>query len=645
MSRSRLAPFGVAVLAVSISAAAFPIGNALIGDRDRQQSHLQAAPAAGSDDSSAAGAGRLTTATSCADLLNTLTTRAADLVGAWGWEYGPMQVGYWGRDAARLDGLLTNSTANLASAESQSSSQTGTNVQEVGVDEPDLAKTDGRILARIDGRTVRIFDLTADPQRPQELATLKLPGRRVDNAELLLRGDRLFVVGTAWQRSTVRTAAITVDLADPARPRVENTRWFDGDLLSARLTGDDLRVVTSSGLPDLDFVRPTKNRTRKEAKAQNKAVIAASRIEDWLPQFSVGSTRRNLVDCAQVNVPAQRSELGMLNVVGFRADAVDPAEISTTSVLTRSQIVYTSLDRLYLATGSFGWCCDMLVDSVWPSGPGRRGEPITTDLHAFALDGTETDYLASGEVDGQIQDRWAMDSADGVLRVATSISTEQGKKRARRAVRSHSVLTLGERGGRLVELGSVDGLGVDEEIQSVRWFDDSAYLVTFRQVDPLYAIDLRDPESPRLLGELKIPGFSSYLHPIGAGRLLGLGTDATARGRSLGAQASVFDVADPSRPKQVAKQRYGRTTDFGASWEPRQFTWLPEQQTALAALSDWRGASRMSIVAIEVADDGTFTSTEVPVTGGWRSYNVRTVPLPDGRVVVTSKATTAFLEW
>ena len=132
-------------------------------------------------------------------------------------------------------------------------------------------------------------------------------------------------------------------------------------------------------------------------------------------------------------------------------------------------------------------------------------------MHAFALDGTATTYVASGTVDGTVADRWSMDEYDGVLRVAVGPSSATGN--------FNSILTLREDGDDLVEIGHVDKLGVDEEIQSMRWYDGLAVMVTFRQIDPLYAIDLTDPEHPRELGDLKIPGFSAYLHPLGTRRL------------------------------------------------------------------------------------------------------------------------------
>ena len=153
-----------------------------------------------------------------------------------------------------------------------------------------------------------------------------------------------------------------------------------------------------------------------------------------------------------------------------------------------------------------------------------------------------------------------MDAVGGSLRVAVGPSSETGN--------FNSVLTLREDGSDLVEDGRVDELGVDEQIKSVRWFDDLAIVVTFRQTDPLYAIDLTDPAAPRLLGELKIPGFSEYLHPLGEQRLIGIGQDASLQGVTRGAQAALFDVTDLTDPRQLDVVRYAEDTQAGAGHRP-----------------------------------------------------------------------------
>jgi Beta propeller domain len=129
---------------------------------------------------------------------------------------------------------------------------------------------------------------------------------------------------------------------------------------------------------------------------------------------------------------------------------------------------------------------------------------------------------------------------------------------------------LARKGDALDQIGSVTGLGATEQIYAVRFIGDLGYVVTFRQTDPLYVIDLKDPTKPRVAGELKIPGFSSYLHPFGEGYLLGVGQSATDQGRATGAQLSLFDVRDPSKPTQVATMPIGQGFTE-AQYDPHAF--------------------------------------------------------------------------
>ena len=147
--------------------------------------------------------------------------------------------------------------------------------------------------------------------------------------------------------------------------------------------------------------------------------------------------------------------------------------------------------------------------------------------------------------------------------------------------------------GMLREVGHLDDLGVDEQVKAVRFLGDRAYVVTFRQTDPLFAVDLTDDTAPRLLGELKIPGFSEYLHPIGDGRLLGIGSDADATtGRVTGFKASLFDVTDPTAPKELdALVAPDMTSPVGQ--DPHTFTWDPTRSQAI-----------VPVMSYGVADEG-----------------------------------------
>jgi hypothetical protein len=167
-------------------------------------------------------------------------------------------------------------------------------------------------------------------------------------------------------------------------------------------------------------------------------------------------------------------------------------------------------------------------------------------------------------------------------------------------------------------------------------------VVTFRQVDPLYTVDLSDPTAPRVIGELKIPGFSSYLHPLGGDLVLGLGQDATRTGRTRGAQAAVFDLRDLADPRRLDTAGFGRSTEFTAAWDPRTLTYLPESRTVLAVLTDWRKPGGTRVVVLGVGDDGRLAARAGRRVPGWEAWNVRTLPLDGGRVALVSDGDVAL---
>jgi hypothetical protein len=336
-----------------------------------------------------------------------------------------------------------------------------------------------------------------------------------------------------------------------------------------------------------------------------------------------------VVACDEVAIPDDEEvALGTTTVLAF--DPAVPGARTATAVATDSDTSYFSTDRFYLAAGAPQW-------GVWNDcidcGRGIWAPNGTTPIFAFALDGTDATYVASGEVEGTIADRWSMDSVGGSLRVAVGPSSETGN--------FNSVVTFREEGAKLLEDGRVDDLGVGEQIKSVRWFDDLAIVVTFRQTDPLYAIDLSSPGDPRLLGELKIPGFSEYLHPLGEHRLIGMGQDASAQGMVRGAQAALFDVTDLTAPRQIDVVRYDKGTYAGAGTDPRQFTWLPEQRVALTVVSQgWEGTTGW--VSVLSLADGSMTNRMVEVEHGSDVADVRLVPLQSGKVALVTGEDVSF---
>jgi hypothetical protein len=642
----------------------------------------------------------LGTGRSCSSLLQWYVDHALERVTAWGWN-GPMIYegeavpgaavgpGTAGGDVAKggapLDGPLTGPATGSA---------TGTNVQEAGVDEPDIAKVSGSLLARVVDDTVTTYDVSG--RHPRELGSAPLLG--MSGTQLLLDGDRLVAIGatpttptpsSGYAPATQATLVRTFDISDPSRPTEIDSRTYAGSLVSARQTGGVVRLVLSSGLPDLPFVTPDGQRSTDDALRANQAVVRRSTITDWLPTVTDGhGAVQPVAPCSSVAVPERFGGLGTLTVVGL--DPASPGSADVTAVATASQLAYVSPGHLYFAASpdptTWG-CCRELTPQPGPQpGPQTmpRTAPDTTDLYAFDLTGTSATYVGAGSVDGRVADSWSMDEYDGVLRVA--VGSVAGAT-------TNSVVLLQPESGRLAEVGRLDGLGVDQQIRSMRWFDGIAVMVTFQQVDPLYVLDLADPAHPRVRGALHLPGWSSYLHPVSGHLLLGLGQTAPSQipvdvtpvpmpqppkpttfpippqgvgtaspapsapdaGSASGggpivqpplrverAKATLFDIGDVTHPRAVGTVRYPAGSIAEAGIDPHQVTWLPDRHTLLTVVSQGYGGPRAWISVLRI-QGGTLRGHLLPLASTTGPDGIRTLPLSDGRVVLVTPSSVRFL--
>ena len=197
-----------------------------------------------------------------------------------------------------------------------------------------------------------------------------------------------------------------------------------------------------------------------------------------------------------------------------------------------------------------------------------------------------TSFVSSGEVPGYLLNQFSLSEWNGYLRVASTsrpiwwgVAQETpGPGYVPPATLSQSYVTvLASQGGLLVPVGQVSGLGQGEQIYSVRFVGDAGYVVTYRQVDPLYTIDLSTPTAPRVAGELELEGYSAYLQPVGAGLLLGIGQDvSTDTNEPTGAQIELFDVSDPSAPRLIAKDSLGTGSSSQVTYDHHAFLfWGP----------------------------------------------------------------------
>jgi uncharacterized secreted protein with C-terminal beta-propeller domain len=437
--------------------------------------------------------------------------------------------------------------------------ESGTNVQEAGVDEPDLVKAGGGRIFVVAGEQLHAVDaggLTL-------LGSLPLEG---SDHQLLLHDDRLLVISHSRQLDSGPaplpdaptlhiapgaddsvTQLTEVDVSSPAAMRVVRTERIRGHHVSSRLTGHTARVVV--------WTRP---RAVDEPRFR-------SQLRGWLPRRVLrhpggGRPRFRLAArCRRVFRPALHSGIDVLTVLTIDMSKGLPA-VDSDAVMAGGQTVYASSKALYVATSY-----------------GER-----TLLHKFdASDPEATSYRASGQVEGQLLNQFAMSEHEGVLRAATTAHGGPASE--------SRVTTFGERDGLLVRLGQVAGLGQGERIYAVRFLGDAGYVVTFREVDPLYTLDLSVPARPRAVGELKIQGYSAYLHPVADGLVLGVGQDATERGATLGTQVSLFDVSDPANPRRLHQRPLASGSSSEAEWDHHAFLWWAPSKLAVLPLQSWPG--------------------------------------------------------
>jgi Beta propeller domain len=494
------------------------------------------------------------------------------------------------------------------SADRGAVAQSGTNNQEAGVDEADLVKSDGRRLVVLSGNLLRVIDLTGPT--PVLVRQIVLPAG-TSGGELFLEGDTALLMTTGWTDRPYVGRTVPSDWypgsptgrlleIDLKQGEVVRTLDFEGGYLSAREVDGTVRIVVSANADRFAFVYPSNDKALDGARAANRSLIERSTIDQWLPTFQIsenGTTVDSgpLVDCSRVYLPKDFAGFGSLVLL-----TVDPAKglhiVDAASVFTDAQTVYASTDVVAVATPR------------WPTyGPdgsivGDPGDDYTTAVHTFDItDPAKAAYIASGSVPGHVLNQYSLSEYGGYLRVATTAGSPwagpAGQRMAPGGGSESMVTVLGRDGDALAPVGQVSGLGQGEQIQAVRFLGDKGYVVTFRQTDPLYVLDLKDPAHPKVTGELKIPGFSSYLHPIDETHVLGVGTDGNQQGATGGTVVSMFDVSDPAHPTRTSKLAIGGTgngPDGGSSTpvanDARAFTWW--QDRAVVPVSWWRYETR-----------------------------------------------------
>lgn len=541
--------------------------------------------------------------------MRTQLEAARDGVPGWGW---------WGGGLFGAEDTATPTAGGPRNASSGPTAYTTTNNQVAGVDEADFVKNDGTRIFALSGQTLHAVK-SWPAAETQVLGRLTIEGYP---REMFLDGTDKAVVfssiyrwyplsnsrGVAcdfmdcgyWNSNTVKVTV--VDVSDLTNLRVQREYLLPGQYNSARKVGSSVRLVLSDGFnfpsgvkwgPDWsEGLWNDKARLRAAYNAiiaSNEQLIRQQTLAEWVPaaQVRVGSQTTTVphpcTAFAKVNAPTR---LGTVSVttINLANDSID-----RTSILAEPGEIYASQKNLYIATRHWWW---------WP----RPGQKDTTYLHKFDITNPDAAlYVASGKVDGHIVDQFSMDeSAAGHFRVVTTISTrvpdtQNPQNWWGRMETTNRLSVLGENAGYLDVLGQSADLATGERVMSSRMIGNKGFVVTFRQVDPLFTFDLSDPTNPRKLGEVTMPGFSTYLHPIDDNHLIGIGTyvpepipGQPTNWSARAIQLSIFDVSDMAHPKQAFTQLVGTAYSWSeALYEHKAFNYFPEKKLLAIPFSDW----------------------------------------------------------
>jgi hypothetical protein len=543
-----------------------------------------------------------------------------------------------------------------------------TNTQVAGVDEADLVETDGKYIYSLENDELIIASATP----ASEMSVVSR--RAIDGIPLgiYLAGDRLTVLSGApmyyglpmpmaggvasgvaaimppWGSGDPKITVTVLDVSNAASPSVVETTKLDGMYDGSRLIGDQLYVVVRNDVwvpapktvpnpnppPDPTDTKgdggtggtgtvgtgvvggasgvvstepiiaplppgPIYSPEIYESEASYRARLEAMSLSDLLPGFesTAGGTTRNgslvtapdayMRDLGDIDVGQNLTSVALLNV-----GDTEGGPISTTTVAGYGGTVYASTDALYLA------------GPQWDADAGEQ-----TRLFKFGLRTDTVPLLATGTVAGTVLNQFCMDESGDDFRIATnewSWNPDGGGGSA------SNLFVLQQSGDDLQTVGSVRDLGKGERLESTRFVGDRAYVVTFRQIDPLFTVDLSDSQHPRVAGELKMPGYSTYLHPISDNLLLGLGHDIDPTTQEdLGLQLSLFDVSNLESPKRLAT--YKLSDDYASSeaeYDPHAFAYFSDKQIVAIPVSDYSGGVVGGGVGVDgVALDSGFSET------------------------------------
>ncbi|MBL1264017.1 beta-propeller domain-containing protein [Methylomicrobium sp. RS1] len=546
------------------------------------------------------------------------------------------QITAGSQDAASLASEAVSSGSNVAHFE--------TNVQVAGVDEGDGVKTDGDYIYQIADGRVRLVKAHS-AQALAQVAELVFDDGFYP-AELYVEGARLAVLGNAWQGweepaptvksgtastaqplksllwmppsgSNLATAKI-YDISDKANPRLEREVALEGDLLSSRKIGDSIYFV-SRNYPRYYLYLPMLGR-----QGRRKALNSQDNLIPHVSDTAVKGGDQRVMPISKLYYFPDFVEPDYVVVAGFQlSQPALPADVK--AYYGSGDLVYASHDNLYLSA----------ADYTTTNANGAEISNPSTRIYKFALQDGKTSFLRQGEVPGTVLNQFSMDENGGFFRIATTHDSWSWDGTTSQNTSWSNIYVLDSA---MQRVGELEQLAPDERIYAARFIGDRCYLVTFKQVDPLFVIDLAAPDAPKVLGELKIPGFSTYLHPYDADHIIGFGQSTDDSGgftATDGLKLALFDVSDVGNPRLEHSLTIGDRGTYSPLLYDHKALWFDKERQLLG----------FPVEVAEIPADADSGAWGMPVFEG--AYVYRLTP-EEGfvqKAAITHQTQTDFGQW
>ena len=548
------------------------------------------------------------------------------------------------------DSVDVDSSGTSADSDSREGEFSGTNNQESGVDEADFLKTDGYHIYMLNGQLLLIMGVPEFGNLTME-SNLTIEG---NPTQMMIEGDRLVISSSInyWNLPAdsdlrkLMTEEVTVDgdskpytymkvqslvkytvvdITNRSSPVVEKEMYIEGNYHTARMVDGTVRSVTHLwtyfdgirnwvDLPedywsedDLDKRMDIWNESVEQTVLYNEQIISALTLDDFVPHIyemkdgEIFAHPLTYEKCTEFSASADSAGRGFTTIMTIQM-LNDEISLEVDHITSSWAHVYSSKDTLVLAEPA---------NDIWWFWRNSDWEDAT-NIHSFDIsDANHTTYIASGRVEGSVNDQFSISEHNGDIRVASTSDNwgmwwrtaefdENGDSVWSGPTNQVTILTDdGE--GLLDQTGFIGGIAEGETIWSARFVGDRGYLVTFMNIDPLWVLDLSDPSNPVILGELEVPGVSTYIHPVDENTLLTIGIAPGADGLGLDwstTQVSLFDVSDASKPTLsdslmltpgYADENCDDIRNCGWSWsyseatyEHKAFTfWAPESLLAV----------------------------------------------------------------